>query len=65
MKNEQLLRKGHKKVDQIMRRRGYSLYDCLETEDGYEAEWYKSHAGVTLDTVVVVFNKNWRVIKVK
>ena len=62
---KELIRKGHKKVNSYMRNRGYSLYDCTETDDGYEAEWYKSHAGITQDTVTVVFNKNWRVTKIK
>lgn len=63
MKN--LLRKGHKTVENHMKKAGYNLYDCIETEKGYEAEWYKSHAGITLDTMIICFNKNWRVTEIK
>lgn len=60
-----LKNKGHKRVDTYMRNRGWCLYDCIETETGYEAEWYMTNAGITNKRVFVVFTKNWRVQEVK
>lgn len=61
---KELVRKGQKAVAQYMRSAGYSLYDCIETEEGYTAEYYKTGAGVTIKTVYVYFNKNWRCTKI-
>lgn len=60
----QLVKKGHKTVAQYMKRAGYQLYDCIETENGYEAEYYKTAAGITVNTVIVKFNNNWRCTEV-
>lgn len=62
---KELIGKGHKTTYKYMKARGYDLYDCEETENGYEAEWYISHAGVTIKKIIIVFNKNWRVIGIK
>ena len=62
---DQLIRKGHKRVETYMRNRGYFLYNCIETERGYEAEWTMTGAGITLKQVFVVYNKNWRVVDVR
>lgn len=62
---EQLIRKGHKRVDMYMRNRGYFLSDCIETENGYEVEWTVTGAGITLKKVFVVYNRNWRVVDVR
>lgn len=58
---KELIRKGQKTVAQYMKRAGYQLYDCTETEAGYTAEFYKTAAGVTTDIITVYFTKNWRV----
>lgn len=65
MTRKNLIRKGHNTSYDYMRKQGYNLLDCVETSEGYEVEWYKSHAGITLDTVIVVFSKSYRVIDVK
>ena len=65
MKMNELIRKGQKTVAQYMRRSGYQLYDCVETETGYTAEYYYTAAGITLRRVYVYFTKNWRVAEIK
>ena len=63
MLNE-LIRKGNKTVHRYMMGYGYQLYGCEETETGYRAEYYKTHAGVTIATVFIEFNKKWRCTRV-
>lgn len=58
---KELLKKGQKAVAQYMRRAGYTLIDCYETESGYTAEYSKTGAGITLAIAVIYFTKNWKV----
>lgn len=60
----ELLNKGQKKVAAYMKKANYRLYDCVETESGYEAEYYKTAAGITISKIVITFSKNGRVTKV-
>lgn len=60
-----LLHKGVKTVQNTMRRRGYIVACEYEDCDNYTVEFAKTAAGITIKSVTVVFNSNWRVIEVK
>lgn len=60
-----LLRKGTKYVDNYMRRNGFTVSCDYEEGDNYVVEFAKCAAGVTIKSVIIIFNSNWRVIAVK
>lgn len=62
---EALLRKGHKFVSKYMKQYGYVVACDYEDGENTIVEFARTHAGVTIENVVVVFNKNWRVVEVK
>lgn len=64
MKANNLLNKGHKKVSQWAKQNGF-LTACVYENDGNNIiELIKTHAGITIDKITVIFNKDWRVIKI-
>lgn len=62
---EALLRKGHKFVSKYMKRYGYIVTCDYEDGENVVVEFASVHAGVTIENVTVVFNKNWRVVEVR
>lgn len=65
MKVNDLLNKGSKKVAQWSKRNGYILACDYEQGENYVVELAKVCAGMTIESVTVVFNSNDRVIEVK
>lgn len=60
-----LLNKGSKKVAQWSKRNGYKLACDYEQGENYVVELAKVCAGITIESVTVVFNSNDRVIEVR
>lgn len=60
-----LLNKGTRTVSNIMKRNGYII--SSEHKDGNNCiiEFAKTHAGVTIKNVSVIFSPSWRVIDVR
>lgn len=65
MKAKELLNKGHKKVAQWIRRNNYIEVYNYEENGNTIIEFAKIGAGITINSVIIVFNKNWKVIEVK
>ena len=62
---ENLLRKGVKYVENYMKRNGFiTVYD-YEDNDNTVVEFARICGGVTVESVVITFNSNWRVISVR
>lgn len=62
---EKLLRKGHRFVSRYMEQCGYVVACSYEEGENMIVEFSRVHAGVTLESVTVVFNGKWRVIEVR
>lgn len=60
-----LLHKGVKTVQNTMKRGGYIVACDYEDGDNYVVEFAKVAAGVTVKSVTIIFNSNWRVTEVK
>ena len=61
---DKLLRKGDKYVANYMRKNGFIVSCDYEDGDNYVVEFAKVTAGVTIKSVIITFNSNWRVINV-
>lgn len=61
---KELIGKGPNKVAAYMHKAGYLLYDCAGVENGYEAEYYKTAAGITISKVVITFSESWKVTNI-
>lgn len=62
---ENLLRKGVKYVANYMKRNGFITVCDYEDNDNTVVEFARVCAGVTVESVVITFNSNWRVISVR
>ena len=62
---ENLLRKGVKYVANYMKRNGFITVCDYEDNDNTVVEFAKVCGGVTVESVVITFNSNWRVISVR
>lgn len=60
-----LLHKGVKTVQNTMRCRGYIVAYDYEDGDNHVVEFAKVAAGITVKSVTIIFNSNWRVTEVK
>lgn len=60
-----LLNKGTRTVSNIMKRNGYIISSEYKNGDNCIIEFAKTHAGVTIKNVSVIFSPSWRVIDVK
>lgn len=62
---ENLLRKGVKYVANYMKRNGFITVCDYEDNDNTAVEFARVCVGVTVESVVITFNSNWRVISVR
>lgn len=62
---DDLLNKGSKKVAQWSKRNGYIVACDYEQGENYVVEFAKVCAGITIESVTVVFSSKDRVIEVK
>lgn len=60
-----LLNKGTKTVFNTMKRNDYIVSSEYENDNNYIIEFAKTHAGITIKNVKVIFSSSWRVIDVK
>lgn len=65
MTANELLNKGHKKVTQWANKYGYGAVCAYEEGENTVVEFAMTHAGITVKSVTIVFNKAWRVIEVR
>ena len=60
-----LLNKGTKTVFNTMKRNDYIVSSEYENDNNHIIEFAKTHAGITIKNVIVIFSSSWRVIDVK
>lgn len=60
-----LLNKGTKTVFNTMKRNDYIVSSEYENSNNHIIEFAKTHAGITIKNVTVIFSSSWRVIDVK
>lgn len=65
MKANELLNKGYKKVAQWVKKNSYVFVCDYEENENTVVEFAKVNAGITTKSVIVVFNKNWKVIEIR